>query len=183
MYDIHYWDKMLRQNSSTAESINKIRWNFVKQAKAKTVLDYGSGPGWFRAFRPEGVKVDTYDIAPWPQTGRTRKRYDLITFWDVLEHMKDVKDFLRRIIRSLKPKYIGITCPCLQKDTDLKKWKHYKPGEHFQYLTSEGWDSIFQALGFSKIASGYPECPPREDIYSALYQNDSSRSNKKSSSS
>jgi hypothetical protein len=62
VYNLDYYEKMLRQNAATGQAIADIRWGFVKDAKASTVLDYGSGVGFFRAHRPEEVTVDTFDI-------------------------------------------------------------------------------------------------------------------------
>jgi len=128
-YDLNYWEKMLRQNSSTAETICRIRWNFVREIRPKIVLDFGSGPGWFRAFRPSYVEeMDTYDIAPWPQTGIQHERYELITFWDSLEHVK----FLNSLDDIFsKTKYIALSLPVRPKGIKLTEWKHYKPGEHW----------------------------------------------------
>ena len=171
---------MLRQNSPTAKRINKIRWNFVKPTKAKYVLDWGSGCGWFLAFKPSNVEVETYDINPWPQTGKTRKEYDLITFWDVLEHINNLDYFIPQMIKEVNPSFIAITCPALQSATVLEDWKHFKPGEHLYHFTEEEWDNLFRKNGFKKIRSGYPECPPRSDIYSALYrksQHDTTKTN------
>jgi len=167
-YDIEYWEKMLRQNSATAELIAKKRWTFVKEANAKKVLDYGSGPGWFRAFRPKNIIVDSYDINPWPQTGFRETHYDLITFWDVLEHFRSLEEPFK-IMRKFGVSFVAISCPALKPGIELKKWKHWKPGEHFHYKTAEEWDLLFKENGYKKIKGGEYECPPRSDIYSALY--------------
>ena len=91
-YDLEYFDKMLRKNSGTAKRISKIRWKFISRVDPKLVLDYGSGVGWFRAFKPEGITVDTYDIGEYPQTGIQHSYYDIICFWDVLEHIYSMKE-------------------------------------------------------------------------------------------
>jgi len=78
MYDLSYYYKVLRLNSATAGLINSIRWDWVRNCKAKTILDYGCGPGWFRAFSPNGAVVDTFDIMEVPQTGIQHDKYDLI---------------------------------------------------------------------------------------------------------
>lgn len=166
-YNLKYWDILLGQNSKTAEDINKIRWDFVKQIKAKYVLDYGSGPGWFRVFRPEGIEVDTYDIEPWPQTGITRKRYDLVTLWDVLEHFKSVEE-LERILDFSRN--IALTVPILEGKQDLREWKHFKPGEHHFYYSEHTLKALFANYGYQPIKTGYPENPPRSGIFSVIFQ-------------
>lgn len=167
-YDINYWDLMLKQNSSTAEMISKIRWDFVNKINPRIVLDYGSGPGWFRAFRPPGVEVDTFDIAPWPQTGINHDAYDLITFWDVIEHFEDLdKQLLSKLEMT---RFVAGTTPILPEGQDIKRWKHFKPGEHYQYFTEKGLIDYFIKNGFQLLKTGYPENPPRVNIISFLFK-------------
>lgn len=169
-YDLSYWDTMIRQNSSSAKVISRIRWDFVSDVKPKVVLDYGSGPGWFRAFAPENIlQVDTYDIAPWPQTGINYKYYDLVTFWDVLEHIPDL-DVIRSFL--VHAKAVAVAIPVLPEGKNLETWKHYKKGEHVRLFTKVSLQEFFKKFGFRLIKSGYPEvdCGIREDIFSSLFK-------------
>lgn len=135
----------------------------------KIVLDYGSGVGWFRAFSPPSIIVDTYDIMDTPQTGITNDYYDLITMWDVLEHLPDfsVLDNLLKITD-----YFAITVPIKSKSVKLSNWIHYKPGEHLHYFTEESIEELFNNRGFFLLKDGYPEidCGIRKDIYSAIFK-------------
>lgn len=168
-YDIQYWHKMIRQNSGSAETINKIRWDFVSKIKPKTVLDFGAGPCFFSAFAPENIKIDTYDIAPWPQTGINHNYYDLITMWDVIEHIPDLKT-LEPFLKLTKA--VALTTPILPKGKDVKTWKHYKPDEHVSLFTKQSLQEYFRNFGFRLIKSGYPECDCgiRQDIFSVLFK-------------
>jgi len=165
-YDINYYENLLKRYSKTAEEISKIRWDWVKDANAKTVLDYGCGAGWFRAYR-NGAKVDTYDIMDVPQTGITRAEYDLICFWDVLEHIKNLSE-IENIIK--KAKYIAATIPVKPNSTPMTTWKHFKIDEHFHYFSDTEFIFWLKSLGFNLIKLGDPECPPREDIHSFLFK-------------
>jgi len=168
-YNNQYWLKMIRQNSSSAEMISRIRWDFVSKVKPKIVLDFGAGPSWFAAYAPKDVIVDTYDIAPWPQTGIQHNHYDLITMWDVIEHIPDLK-----VIESFfnSAKAIAIATPILPKNKDFKSWRHNKPGEHLRIFTKESLQQYFRSFGFRLIKSGFPECDCgiRQDIFSALFK-------------
>lgn len=158
---------MLKMYSKTAEDICKIRWSFVKETKPRTVLDYGCGIGWFRAFRPKDVKMDTFDIGDYPQTGIRRKKYDLICMWDVLEHLPNFKPIGKLLSNA---RFVAVTVPIKPKGKKMETWKHFKPGEHLHYFTPKTLDLFFKTYGFKKVKSGYPECPPREDIISVLYE-------------
>jgi len=170
-YNKEYFKTISEAYEKTAKKISKIRWNFVKCIKPKIVLDYGAGANFLTRFAPKGVKVDSFDIGNYPvkYTGIRHKSYDLIFLCDVLEHIPDF-----RILDNIfeKTKYIFVSIPILPRGKRLKTWKHFKfeTREHLHFFTKRSLDLFFEARGFKKIKSGYPECPPREDIYSALYQ-------------
>lgn len=166
MYNIDYYENMLRMYSKSAEEICKIRWAFVAETKSRTVLDYGCGCGWFRAFRPEEITMDSYDIMSTAQTGIRHKRYDLITFWDVLEHMpgfEEIKDLLD------KAQFVAVAVPIKPESTKIEDWKHTKPLEHIVTFSHEMIEVLFSEFGYNLIKVGQPECPPRIDIWSFLF--------------
>ena len=165
-YNLAYYYNVLKLNSSTAELINTIRWHWVKECNAKYVLDYGCGPGWFRAFSPNGAVVDTYDIMKVPQTGITRRKYDLVCFWDVLEHIYDL-NVPKKIIENAE--HCAVTIPIKGDNIELEQWKHYKPGEHLNYFSLRSILEFMASCGMVLNKMGQPECPPREDIYSFLF--------------
>ena len=166
-YDIHYYDNLLRIHSHTAEKIANIRWNFINGVNPNTVLDYGCGVGWFRAFKPPEVIVDSYDIMPVPQTGVCREKYDLICFWDVIEHIKNL-NALDLIVEM--GEYIACTVPVFPPGKNLVTWKHFKPGEHLQLFSEGHVEDLFNRWGFRLLKKGQPECPPREDVWNFLFK-------------
>jgi len=166
-YNIDYFFHMLKLYSSTAQGICGIRWEFVKQINAKHVLDYGSGCGFFKAFAPADVVVDNIDPMPVPQTGIKHRHYDLITFWDVLEHLPDVKDVLPVLDLT---DHVAVTVPIKPDEVEWSDYKHNKPGEHLTYFTVETMTDLMKHFGFELIKCGMPECPPREHIWSFLFK-------------
>lgn len=165
-YDIDYYDKTLRLNSGTAEKIARIRWKFIEHLNPKIVLDYGCGAGWFRAWKPEGVICDSYDIAPVPQSGIQLRSYDVVCLWDVLEHVPDPM--------GLKPIYslaeaVAISTPIIPQ-SEIWFSKHYKPGEHLYYFSRVSLTSMMAKMGFYLDREGTPECPPRRDVCSFLFR-------------
>lgn len=167
-YDISYYDGMLRNYSGSAEQICKLRWEWVEETKARTVLDYGSGIGWFRAFAPSGIEVDTHDAMPVPTTGIRREQYDLITLWDVLEHLQDLNELEPYLSKA---KWVAISIPILPDNKAWLDWKHFKPYEHLFYPSAEQLKALFDYYGFEEVKRGQPECPPRLDIWNFLYRN------------
>lgn len=164
-YDISYYDNLLRRYSATALPICKLRWEFVARLRPRTVLDYGSGVGWFRAWKPTIVECDTYDIMPVFQTGITRDRYDLITFWDSLEHIPHNEYGALFAMTDA----VALTLPIKPADVRLDEWKHWKPQEHIFLPSTEELLALFDAYGFRLLDHDMRECPPREDVHSFLF--------------
>ena len=169
MYGIDYYEKMLKLYSQTGEMISKIRWHFLSEIRPKLVLDYGAGLGWFRAIRPFGVEVDSYDIDEFPvkHTGILHDKYDVICMWDVLEHIINFS-FLEDLFK--KTNYIALTYPILPEGVKLAEWFHFKPLEHVHYLDTNKLETIFTNFGFKLLKNEMPECPPRKDIHSFLFE-------------
>lgn len=168
LYDLDYIENMMRMYSKTAEDICKRRWVFVEECEPESVLDYGCGCGWFRAWRPEGIEVDSYDINKSAlQTGIQKESYDLICFFDVLEHLPHFVE-IKSLLKSAK--YVATTVPIKPKDVRLKDWYHFKPDEHLQNFAEETIETLFSNYGFELVKKGMPECPPRRDIWSFLFK-------------
>ena len=177
MYDLNYYENLLRIHSATAERISDIRWHFIEQGvylpagrgwRSKLrVLDYGSGVGWFRAWRPPWAEVWSYDIGLYPQTGIDMVPYDVTCFWDVLEHIRDFQDIEPILMLSKK---VACTVPIIP-DEGLSEWKHFKPGEHLHYFTKDSLVALFDKFGFSPMVENDCECPPRKDVTTFLFAN------------
>lgn len=166
-YDLEYYEKMLREYSRSAEEIVRIRWNFISEIAPRRVLDYGSGVGWFRAWRPPGVEVDSYDLLPVPQTEIRLAIYDVTCFWDVLEHIQDFGVIAPVLALS---KHLAVTVPVRPPEKEYANWKHSKPSEHVRAFTSEGLSDLMSYFGFELIKEEKVECPPRADIISFLFK-------------
>ena len=128
-------------NSGSAKNIFKIRWDFVEEVDAQTVLDYGCGCNFLSVFQPHGVDVDSFDIGHidegvlYPQTGIIRDEYDLVCFFDVLEHVdweNDPDKLMEEAIR--KATWVVLSIPMRPENKPMETWKHYKPREHLTVL-------------------------------------------------
>jgi len=172
-YNKEYFKKISDAYEKTAKKLSKIRWDFVKEIKPKIVLDYGAGANFLTKFAPNGITVDSFDVGDYPvkYTGIRHKHYDLIFLCDVLEHIPD----FRSIDKLFKlTDYFYISLPIIPEGKRLRKWKHFKfeTREHLHFFTERSLDLFFEARGFKRIKSGYPESEfgPRSDIYSAVFK-------------
>jgi hypothetical protein len=178
-YDEKYYFNLLKIHTHTAKEICLRRWDFVLQLMPEfenrhpIVLDYGSGVGWFVAFKPEQIKeVDSFDIMPVPQSGILHEHYDIVTMWDVLEHIdwknepdKKIEDILT------KTDYVATTIPILPLGKDFETWKHNKKNEHLtRFKSLDEVIHFFNKRNFKLKEISSNECPPREDVYSFLFE-------------
>ncbi len=138
-YDAQYYYNLLRIQTNTAQLINKIRWDFIMPYKPARVLDFGCGVGWFAAYAPSTVDVDTFDIMPVPQTGISPYEYDFLTMWDVLEHIPDFTE-LKELFN--KTKYVAITVPIKPEDMP---WENSPQGT-IKHLYNEKMDAHVEAV-------------------------------------
>jgi len=173
-YDTHYFENMIEMYAATGQKINRTRWDFILNTKSKLILDYGCGCNMFGLFRPDKTIVDSYDIghigeASYPQTGIRHEKYDLICFWDVLEHVDWESEPDEDILNWMqKTTYVAATLPIHPTNKPGPGWKHWKPDEHLTYFTIESFAAFMEEQGFELTMRGMPECPPRKDIVSFL---------------
>lgn len=176
-YDVNYYENLLEMYAGSMQAISNVRWKFIAQAHPKIILDYGCGNNAFSLYRKDGVVIDSYDIGQiaenisYPQTGMRHSEYDLICLWDVIEHVDWANEPDQTMLEWIgKAKHLAATVPICPEGTELETWKHFKPGEHLTYFSVGSFLTFMSEKGFSIIEHGQPECPPRQDIHSFLFQ-------------
>lgn len=136
-YDQEYCDVYRR---CPCAAMSKLRLRLLRRLAARgSVLDVGCGLGHFvTAANRAGYAAygnDLFDPPGVPMQPLRSGTWDVVTFFDSLEHfadLGDVRDLLgrtRRVLISLphRPAWFP-----RQRD-----WKHYKPGEHLHYFSLE----------------------------------------------
>jgi len=145
------------------------------------LLDVGAGLGWLlAAARERGWKVagtelnqslieyarDKLDLEVTRGHLRDlgfRDRYcEVVTMFDVLEHVFDVEDTLAELRRILKPEgLLVIRVPnvgSLRARIDLESWSHLNPG-HISYFSDATLSALLTRFGFEvlEIESWIPD--------------------------
>ena len=134
------------------------------------VLDVGCAAGYFlevaqaQGWSVEGVECSAEARAHAPSSVRAHIRedadglrgpYDVITFWDVLEHLDAPDDALRAYAARLAPGgVLGIVVPVLGSvNTRLapRTWDQYKPPEHLWYFSPHAMRKLLRSQGFQVI--------------------------------
>lgn len=81
--------------------------------------------------------------------------YGLVTFFDVLEHMREPRVFLRRVRSLLRPGgFIALTCPDrthLLRYLMGKRWPHFQPFQHFHLFGGSDLRSFLEQGGFDVL--------------------------------
>lgn len=183
-YDANYAHQY---DSRPVRAMSELRWKFISAAvnlaPGSRILDVGYGNGAFlkhaRAVGMEiyGIDLHTEDFGVPVVDFNTTLHFDLLCFFDSLEHFPDFS-----AVRRLRSRNVVVSIPnapeCLL-DTP-KHWRHFKPGEHLHYFSHKSLGIFLQSWGFpKKLVDGYPEDALRgklsmhgqtlDNIYTAIY--------------
>lgn len=160
-------------NSYYSVDVWNIRENLVNKYvdDPTKIFDYGCGKKPYHNFNKNkiGGYWDKYTNG---LKNFNRSKYNectVITCWDVLEHILQLKEFLLMLDKDM----IIATVPTVRNNKlksldDIRNWNHYKEGEHCIYATENGWKQIFNDSQWNVIYTGFDECPPRIDIMSIV---------------
>lgn len=160
VYDSTYLAKVdAYENTTIARAVNDGRCALLERHinYGATVLDIGAGSGAFvRAAIDCGFCAKGFEVIPEAATrlkneGLFRddpKGYDAVTFWDAIEHMENPEGWLRRLDNKTK---VFASIPIFANLRDLRKSKHYRPGEHLHYFTNDGFLGWMAMCGFRLI--------------------------------
>lgn len=152
----------------------------ARHAKTEArVLDVGIGSGAFVSqARVQGFDVYGLDINPhaiaWLKDrdlyAERPEEFDVVTFWDSLEHMEEPEHLLRKIKRGA---LVLVAVPLVSSIDQVRASKHYKPGEHLYYWTQEGFIEWMSLHGFRLVEQSNHEVEAgRESIGAFAFFND-----------
>lgn len=169
IYDAGYFQHYRRIcETPVAKALNRFRVGLMRDAldlaadaPPQTVLDVGIGDGAFlraaAAQVPFGlVELKGCDINPLgveylEQHGQLAHLddeggFDVVCFWDVLEHLPDPRVGLRA---SRKTALVSI--PIFESQLHALRSRHFKPGEHIWYFTRRGFLAFADQEGFDCV--------------------------------
>jgi hypothetical protein len=157
-YDTRYMEYYTKMNLA----MSKLRFDLLdKYAVFDSICDFGYGDGKFLEYcKAQNVsKCYGHDISnfPLPQGVEfipdvTKQQFDVITFFDSLEHIPHPN--VHGLLASLQTKYIMISLPWMHETMGaewFRTWKHRKENEHFHHFDSHGLIRLVQKAGFTPI--------------------------------
>jgi len=175
----------VEEDQAATTSFDELkRWSFERMmrgiiqkpkiAAGGRVLDVGCGRGALldvlsaKGFDAHGVELgeQNWEIASRRHPNRVRygtlerarfrgNFFDLVTIFDVIEHMSDPMRTLKEVRRVLKPKgFVYLLTPNIHSINSLllgKHWYQYKPNEHLFYFSPNSLSTILKQCEFSDI--------------------------------
>jgi len=185
-YGKQYWKKLKAYDSKPKrkKAVTLSRIEIVQYyCSDGNIFDYGCGTCHFikelSKVKKEGI-VDGYDVnrlstlklVEMDCLGHPEdlEHYQGITFWDVLEHLPEPAEVLKRVSENA---YVFLSIPIFPNLEDIKKSKHYRPNEHYWYFTHEGIKNFMKQFGLSHVQTNNSEIMAgREDIYTFVFKKD-----------
>ena len=166
-----YRDYLGEARPRTAVFAAKLRLLKGLLPDAGSVLDVGCAVGYFlalmrcRGFRVEGVEISEFaaaharktagvevHVGQLPEVGRPSESFDLVCFWDTLEHLPDPVCFLREAHRILKdPGLLVVETMNVHTVSRLllgERWPLFAPPYHLQYFGRRGLTALLEREGF-----------------------------------
>jgi len=140
------------------------------------LLDVGAASGFFiklaneRGWQAQGIELSEYAVNLGKKKGLEmfcgkiedlnfpENYFDVITMWDVLEHLSEPRHSLKKIFKWLKPgALVAINTPdtkSLYARIMGKSWHLYIPPEHIFLYNSANLTRLCDSLGFEFVLKG-----------------------------
>lgn len=174
-YGKAYFEHYESYRDERAQKITAGRVEFVKRHHEGPLLDIGIGCG---AFVTQHGNAHGFDVNPhaiqWLKDRNLYadqlQNYKALTFWDVIEHVKDPNSYFKRVQRDA---LVFVSIPIFKDLTKVRDSKHYKPGEHFYYFTESGFVEWMALYGFRLLERSDHETEAgRDSIVSFAFKRD-----------
>jgi len=159
VYDKNYVNTSYNTYGDKVKTLSGLRLGYLIGSIKKipnSILDVGYGNGDFlnlaKSYIPNcyGNDISGYPV---PE-GITfvdsifNSFYDVICFFDVLEHFDDIYD-----VRKLNCEYVFISVPWCHYFSDewFLNWKHLRPDEHLWHFNDTSLATFFNECGYSLV--------------------------------
>jgi len=144
--------------------------------KGKSLLDFGCGVGGLCRVAGEygiqatGIEPDanareevgkSCSLRAYASLGSLKEaqphaKFDIVTMWDVIEHLREPWKDLEDLSSSLQPDgWLLLSTPnaaCLRARVEGERWENVVNPTHFYYFTRRSLEVVLRRAGFSEIA-------------------------------
>lgn len=160
-YNQNYVDVRYNNYGELTNYMSHLRLGFIIGSLGKipnSILDVGYGNGSFLETCSSIITdCSGYDVSGVKLSDQIKivdnlftSHYDVITFFDSLEHCEDIY-----FLDKLDCNYLCISVPwCHNFDDEwFMNWKHRRPNEHLWHFNSESLKNFVESQGFTLINS------------------------------
>jgi hypothetical protein len=151
-YDAAYYAKCQGyEDQAVALAINAGRIALVAKYRGiGQVVDIGIGSGEFVKKRPNTYGRDVNPVAiEWLKRNDLwadrLEEFEAFTFWDVIEHVPEPDVYFRQIPINA---HVFVSIPVFDALDDIRKSRHYRPGEHLYHFEEYGFVNWMEWHGF-----------------------------------
>jgi SAM-dependent methyltransferase len=154
-----------RYDARPHQQMSALRWDFLRRwvplRPGGRILDIGYGNGSFlkharrHGMEIYGLDVHGEDFGVPTVAYDTPLAFDLVCFFDSLEHLPEFAALF-----ALRAAHVIVSLPAVPAflPETPRRWRHYKPGEHLHYFSTESLDILMRRWGLPvKLAAGAPE--------------------------
>lgn len=157
----------------------KKRISSLKLKPKGVVLDVGCAYGYFLSEMPDNWKKYGLEISQFAYSKAVKtnpdaniknqiltkssfidQKFDLITLWDVIEHLDDPKEVISTIYQKLKKggRLIMSTgdIGSLFAKLQGKDWHLLNPPQHLSFFSTKTISTLLESIGFSQIKITHP---------------------------
>lgn len=161
-YNREYYERYLDyDNTPLGRAITKFRVDIVNKLvsyrhRITYLLDVGSGTGHFlkelqrrTPIQAEGIDP-AKDATSWLHTNNctsTRTRYNVLTFWDSLQHISEPE----RLFEEYHPKHVAVSIPIYSGKEQILNHRKFKPDQYKWYFTRRGFIDWMYSYGYELV--------------------------------
>ena len=180
VYENDYWhefqtkvkEKPITERIGEFNSISTERISYIKNIRSSgSLLDVGCSMGFLvkaaseQGFRAVGIDLNQKDIDYGVQNFKInlfkgflhdhQQKYDVITSYNVIEHVSDPKKMLKDMSLRLNDRGIVVIgthdIECLSHEKEGVNWKHIVPNEHMYYFSRKTLANLANSVGLEEF--------------------------------
>jgi len=177
-YDQAYFDKYVQMaKTEQGQTITAKRVELVNQFHTGRIVDIGVGSGAFVDAHGMAFGFDINPVAveylkkhdkyvPFPGLlDEKQTRFEAISMWDVLEHLRYPGKYLRWASR-----FVFLSIPIFENAENAVRSRHFRKNEHRWYFTRSSLKAFMAEYGFRCVHEEHEPETGRESVFRFVFE-------------